>query len=177
MENPLKGRVIWIFAEDNFDIDRIIGVANIRETNVEKLINVCMKEFEEDFTSKVKPGDWIVGGNNFGYGHPHKPPMLVLRHLGIKGVIAESFSPGFYRGQIADGVPLIQCKDILKKVKRFDEIEVDWYGNKIHNKSTDETFNFEPLPETDRKIIEVGGHIEYLKIRLGLESNQLKENV
>ncbi len=174
MENPIKGRVIWIFDEENYDVDRIVGVENIRETDVTKLVDVCMNEYESDFTEKVKPGDWIIGGDNFGYGHPHKPPMLVLRHLGVVGVIAESFSPGFYRGQIADGVPLIECKGILEKVNRYDEIVINWGESFILNKTTNTVMDYKPLPKTDKKIVELGGHIEYLKERFA--SEQLSES-
>lgn len=168
MEKELKGQVAWIFCEENFDVDRIIGVQNIRETNIENLVHVCMTEYDSDFVNRVKEGDWIIGGKNFGYGHPHKPPMLVLRHLGIRGVIAESFSPGFYRGQIADGVPLLKCDEILKNVKRGDTINVDWNHNIITNETQNTVFNFHALPPTDKKIIEDGGHINYLKERMGI---------
>jgi 3-isopropylmalate/(R)-2-methylmalate dehydratase small subunit len=172
MKNLIQGRIIWKFEEDNFDIDRIIGVQNIRETNMENLAQVCMTEYDKDFIQKVKPGDWIVGGKNFGYGHPHKPPMLILRHLGVVGVIAESFSPGFYRGQIADGVPLLKCEDIVNKVDRFDSILIHWNEFTIYNKNTQKTLHYEPLPVTDRKIIEMGGHVNYLKERAGIMNHQ-----
>lgn len=164
--NILKGRVIWVFDEQNFDIDRIIGIENIKETNVEKLIEVCMTEFENDFVEKVQQGDWIIGGKNFGYGHPHRPAMIVMRHLGVKGVIAESFSPGFYRGQIADGVPLIKCDEIVKKVSRFDQLSINWEDSLIINETTNETITYDPLPKGDKMIVDAGGHIPYLKQRL-----------
>ncbi|WP_342433355.1 3-isopropylmalate dehydratase [Neobacillus sp. FSL H8-0543] len=169
MEDILKGRVIWIFDEAHFDIDRVIGIENIKETNMDNLVKVCMKPYEEDFVEKIQKGDWIVGGRNFGYGHPHKPPMLVLRHLGIAGIIAESFSPGFYRGQVADGVPLINCEGILAKVKRFDQLTVNWKESTIVNESTNEKFYYNPLPKSDKNIIDLGGHIEYLKQRFASE--------
>jgi 3-isopropylmalate/(R)-2-methylmalate dehydratase small subunit len=169
VEDILKGRVIWIFDEAHFDIDRVIGIENIKETNMDNLVKVCMKPFEEDFLEKIQKGDWIVGGRNFGYGHPHKPPMLVLRHLGIAGIIAESFSPGFYRGQVADGVPLISCEGILEKVKRFDQLTVNWKESTIVNESTNEKFTYNPLPKSDKNIIDLGGHIEYLKKRFASE--------
>jgi hypothetical protein len=61
---------------------------------------------------KVQPGDLLVGNHNFGYGHPHYPPMIGMRHLGIAGVIAESFSPGYWRGEIAMGFPQVICPGI-----------------------------------------------------------------
>jgi 3-isopropylmalate/(R)-2-methylmalate dehydratase small subunit len=169
LESVLKGRVIWVFDEAHYDIDRVIGIENIKETNMDNLVRVCMKTYETDFVEKIQKGDWIVGGRNFGYGHPHKPPMLVLRHLGLAGIIAESFSPGFYRGQIADGVPLIKCEGILEKVKRYDQLSVNWDDSFIINESTEEKFTYTPLPESDKNIIELGGHISYLKLRFAKE--------
>ena len=88
----LRGRVAWIFGDD-FDVDLIMGVENIKYYDADHLRSVCMKAFEPDFVDKVQPGDVIVGGRNFGYGHPHYPPMVAMRNLGISAVIAESFSP------------------------------------------------------------------------------------
>jgi len=169
MDNQLKGRAIWVFDESHYDIDRVIGIENIKETNMDNLVKVCMASYEPDFTKKIQKGDWIIGGRNFGYGHPHKPPMLVLRHLGLAGIIAESFSPGFYRGQVADGVPLISCEGILSKVKRFDQLTVNWNENTIINESTQKEISYKPIPPSDKNIIELGGHIEYLKKRFAAE--------
>ena len=122
----LRGRVAWIFDEDDFDIDLIIGVRNIKITDVDELARLAMVDRAPDFAAGVQRGDLLVGGRNFGYGHPHYPAMRAMRHLGIAGVIAESFSPGFFRGEIAMGFPLVTCPGIVAAVARGDEVEVDW---------------------------------------------------
>jgi len=84
----LRGRVAWIFAEDDFDIDLIVGVRNIKITDVSELAALAMADYLPDFASTVQKGDVLIGGRNFGYGHPHYPAMRAMRHLGISCVIA-----------------------------------------------------------------------------------------
>ena len=111
----LKGRVAFIFEEIDFDVDQIVGVKNIKIQDVEELASVAMESFEPDFRSQIRAGDLLIGNTNFGYGHPHYPPMIAMRHIGIAGVIAESFSPGYWRGEIAMGFPQISCPGYLKR--------------------------------------------------------------
>lgn len=163
LEN-LRGRAAWIFSADDFDVDQIVGVKNIKVTDIDELARLAMAEQDPDFASHVRPGDLIVGGRNFGYGHPHYPPMRALRHLGIRGVIAESFAPGFWRGEISMGFPQVSCPGILGLVKRWDEIEVDWTAGEIRNHTSGRSIRFEPLSLSDRQMLEAGGLVEYLKM-------------
>jgi 3-isopropylmalate/(R)-2-methylmalate dehydratase small subunit len=159
----LRGRVAWIFDEENFDVDQIVGVKNIKITNVAELAAVAMTSYDPDFASQVRPGDLVVGAGNFGYGHPHYPPLRALRHLGIAGVVAESFAPGFWRGEISMGTPLVACPGVRGLVKRWDEIEVDWDAGEVRNLSTGSHLAFEPLSVADRLMLDTGGLLPYLK--------------
>ena len=89
--------------------------------------------------------------------------MRAMRHLGIAGVVAESFSPGFFRGEISMGFPLVTCPGILQLVRRWDEIEVDWDLGQVRNHATGKALPFEPLSNADRGMIEAGGLVPYLK--------------
>lgn len=84
----LHGRVAWIFPEKDFDVDDIVGVANIKLKDPVKLAEVAMSDFDPGFAAQVRPGDLLIGGENFGYGHPHYPPMIAMRQLGLSGVVA-----------------------------------------------------------------------------------------
>ena len=161
----LRGRVAWIFADDDFDVDQIVGVKNIKITDVDELAAVAMKAYDPDFAKAVKPGDLLVGGRNFGYGHPHYPPLRAMRHLGIRGLLAESFSPGFWRGEISMGFPLIPVPGILQAVQRWDELSVDWATSQVTNHRTGKSLSFEPLARADRQMLEFGGVLGYLKHR------------
>jgi 3-isopropylmalate/(R)-2-methylmalate dehydratase small subunit len=159
----LRGRVAFIFEEIDFDVDQIVGVKNIKITDVEELAKVAMESYDPDFHQHVKPGDILVGNSNFGYGHPHYPPMRAMRHLGISGVIAESFSPGYWRGEISMGFPQASCPGILKLVDRWDEIEVDWTANEVRNLTKNTSLPIEPLSVADREMLDAGGLVPYLK--------------
>lgn len=159
----LKGRVAFIFEERDFDVDQIIGVKNIKIQDVAELAALAMQSYDPDFQSKVRVGDLIIGADNFGYGHPHYPPMRAMRHLGIAGVIAESFSPGYWRGEISMGFPQVSCPGILGHVQRWDDIEVDWAAGLVRNLTQNKDIAFEPLSRGDRQMLEAGGLVPYLK--------------
>ncbi len=159
----LRGRVAYVFGEEDFDVDQIVGVKNIKIQDIDELAAAAMQSYDPEFRSKVRPGDLIVGAGNFGYGHPHYPPMKALRHLGIAGVIAESFSPGYWRGEISMGFPQVSCPGILKFVERWDDIEVDWANGVVRNHTKGRELAFEPLALADRHMLEAGGLVPYLK--------------
>ena len=159
----LKGRVAFVFEERDFDGDQIIGVKNIKIQDVAELAALAMQSYDPEFQSKVRPGDVVVGADNFGYGHPHYPPMRAMRHLGIAGVIAESFSPGYWRGEISMGFPQVSCPGILGFVERWDELEVDWTAGVVRNLTRTKEIAFEPLSRADRQMLEAGGLVPYLK--------------
>jgi len=161
----LRGRVAFMFTERDFDVDQIVGVKNIKLRDPAELAAVAMQAYDPDFARQVRPGDLLVGADNFGYGHPHYPPMIAMRHLGIRGVIAESFSPGYWRGEIAMGFPQVACPGILGFVERWDDIEVDWEGNRIVNYTRGSEIVIEPLSLADRQMLDAGGIVGYLHAR------------
>lgn len=165
--NPanLRGRVAWVFDEDDFDIDLIIGVKNIKITDVNELAQLAMSDRDPAFAASVQRGDLLVGGRNFGYGHPHYPAMRAMRHLGIAGVVAESYSPGFFRGEISMGFPLATCPGIVAAVQRGDEIAVDWAAAQVQVLRSGQTLPLLPLTTSERDTLAAGGLIPYLKAR------------
>ncbi len=163
--NNLRGRVAWIFADDDYDVDQIVGVKNIKITDIDELARLAMKDQDPDFAAQVRRGDLLVGGRNFGYGHPHYPPLRAMRHLGITGLVAESFSPGFWRGEISMGFPLVPAPGILSAVQRWDEIEVDWSAGTVINHTRGSSMPFAPLAAADRQMLEFEGLVGYLKAR------------
>jgi len=168
----LRGRVAFVFDEVNFDVDQIVGVKNIKITDVEELAKLAMQSYDPGFAASVRPGDLLVGAGNFGYGHPHYPPMKAMRHLGIAGVIAESFSPGYWRGEISMGFPQVSCPGILGFVHRWDEIEVDWAAGLVRNRTQGTAIAYEPLPQADAEMIEAGGLVPFLKRQSAAQSQR-----
>lgn len=165
----LQGRAAWVFSEDDYDIDLIIGIKNIKLTDIDELAALAMSSYDPDFPRSVARGDLLVGGHNFGYGHPHYPAMRAMRHLGVAGVIAESFSPGFFRGEISMGFPLLTCPGIRAATERWDALQVDWERGVVVNQRSGAALPFERWSSTERATIEAGGFIPYLQARLARE--------
>lgn len=159
----LRGRVAFVFAADDYDVDQIVGVKNIRIQDPNELKRIVMSSIDPDFVTAVKYGDILVGGRNFGYGHPHYPPMTAMRSLGISCVIAESFSPGYWWGEMAEGFPQITCPGILSLAQRWDEIEVAWEERVVRNLINGKSLVFEPLSTSELAILRSGGLVKYLQ--------------
>jgi 3-isopropylmalate/(R)-2-methylmalate dehydratase small subunit len=155
----IEGRVAWTFGDD-FDIDLVVGVSNIKSYDPDHLRSVCMKAYDDGFVDRVRQGDIIVGGRNFGYGHPHYPPMVALRNAGISAIVAESFSPGFWRGETFNGMPLITVPGVSTVVKTGDAVSLDWRTATLR---TDDAVlvGTPPNPRTVQ-VIEAGGSYELL---------------
>lgn len=162
----IRGRIAYVFASDDFDIDQIIGVKNIRIQDLDELCAVAMQDFDPGFAEAVKPGDVLVGGENFGFGHPHSPPMRAMRHMGIAAVIAESFAPTYYRGETAMGFPQIICPGIRSFVTRWQTVEVDWASAMLRNVDTGERRPIQMPSAAECAILAAGGHKSYLQNEL-----------
>jgi len=170
MIRNLRGRVAYVFAQENFDVDEIVGIQNLAaSSDPVKLLPLMMKEFDPEFTQKVRPGDIIVGGVNFGYGHPHYPAMETMRQLGISGVVAASFAPTFWNVEIAAGFPLVACPDILGNVDRWDEVEVNWRDKVLVNHTRSLSIAIGSMTQRDLGILSAGGVIPHLKRVMGVE--------
>jgi len=159
----MRGRVAFVFTEENFDVDQIIGVANIKMQDPDQLARIAMSSYMENFHQQVRAGDFLVGAANFGYGHPHYPPMQVMRRLGVQGVIAESFAPTYFNIETCAGFPQIGCPGILGAVNQWDDLEVDWDAAEIRNLTQGRAIAFTPPSRADREILMAGGIVPYLK--------------
>ena len=111
-----------------------------------------------------------MGAENFGYVHPHFAPMIGLRRLGIRAVIAESFATGYWREEIAEGFPQIACSGITGLVARWDEVEIDWEAAGIRNLGRRQALPMAPYSTAERGILQAGGLIPYLREKLGADS-------
>lgn len=149
-------RVAWCFGDD-FDVDQMIGVSNIKIQDESLLVDCVMKQFENNFLEKITSGDVLVGGGNFGYGHPHAVSMRAMRHVGIKTVIAESFFSSFWIGEISYGMPLIRCPGIAKHVERFDTVKIEFNSNKIIIVNKKIELPFEPYTNRELEVLKAGG--------------------
>ncbi len=158
-----KGRV-WKYGDDvNTDVI-FPGKYTYTLMPPAEMAKHALEDLDPQFAQKVKPGDVIVAGKNFGCGSSREQAAACLKYAGVQAVIARSFARIYFRNAINLGLPVLQCPEAVDKVETGDEIEIDFAGGKlITNRGT---FTFPPLPDSVIGILEAGGLIEYTKKRL-----------
>ena len=122
-----------------------------------------MEGLDPDFHSKVKPGDFILAGKNFGCGSSREHAPIALSHSGIKAVLAVSFARIFYRNSV-DGAFLLPIEidcNTYKSISDGDQIQINTDENKITNLTKHETYPMKPFSEIIRKIIAAGGLFKF----------------
>lgn len=162
MEKIFRGKNVWAF-QDNFNADLIVGSKYISENDREILGKVCLAEYDPDFSQKVTPGDLMIAGKNFGYGHPHYQGIASLQKNRISTVIAESFYPLWYRIAIFYAFPVIVCPKISQQASVGDEIEVNLETGQINNLTREIILQGEPVHPFLMEIMENGGMPGHLK--------------
>ena len=162
MESIIRGRV-YKFG-DNINSDIIIPGRYLIYIDREKLGQHAFEMLGEGFPDKLRSFDIFVAGRNFGCGSAREQAATAIQGLGIKAVVASSFARTFYRNAINDGLPIMECPALYEAVKEGDEIEIDLEAGTI--RLGDRTFTFPKMPESIRKILELGGLAEYLKTQL-----------
>ena len=139
---------------DNVDTDVIIPARYLNTSDPKELAAHCMEDIDRDFLSKVKPGDIIAAGRNFGCGSSREHAPLALKTAGISCVVAKSFARIFFRNAINIGLPIIECEGDFHD---GDALEVDLGAGTLRNRTTGESYVFPPFPAFLQKIIEAGG--------------------
>ncbi|MGD2142340.1 MAG: 3-isopropylmalate dehydratase small subunit [Candidatus Bathyarchaeota archaeon] len=155
----------WKYGND-VNTDYIIPGKYLELVNPEEMALHAMEGIDPDFTEKVKPGDKIVGGTNFGCGSSREHAPIALKYAGVSAVLAESFARIFYRNAINIGLPALECPGITEAVEDGDILEVDITGGLMRNTRTDTTLEFLPLPGFMIKVLEEGGLVKYLRKNL-----------
>jgi len=147
---------------DDINTDYIIASKRKRDTvDPEKLARFLMEDIRPAFGEKVRPGDFIAAGENFGCGSAMEIAPLVILGAGIRAVLAKSFARTFFRNGVNLGLPLLTCD--TDRIQDGDEIEVDLPVERIRNLSRNIEIPFEPLPELMKKILRAGGVIPFLE--------------
>lgn len=163
----------WIFG-DKMDVDwHIISFETLRrirppgtEVSDDELGKYCMTEVDPDFPKKVRSGDFIVAGRNFGYGHDHSDSCRCILGAGIPAVICESSNGNFVRNSIHYGLPVVEVRGITSIVKQGDTLEVDLVAGVVKNLTKEQQLRFRPYPEAVLRILEAGGLYPQLKAQL-----------
>jgi len=162
----LTGKV-WKFAQDDINTG-LIRKQMYNHLPPQEQGKHCMEALDPEFSSKAKPGDFIVAGTNFGCGSS-TPAHYSIVALGIPAVVAESFGSLFFSNCVGGALWPIVCPGILGLVETGDTLEIDTDTFVVRNVGTGKTLQGVALPEIYRGMIDAGGEKPYLKARLAAE--------
>jgi 3-isopropylmalate/(R)-2-methylmalate dehydratase small subunit len=147
---------------DNISTDHIIPgrYASLR-SNLPELAKHVLEDADVNFAKKVKPGDFIVGGSNFGLGSSREHAPLVIKLAGVKAILARSVARIFFRNAINLGLPVLICD--TDKIKDGDELEIDLTAGTVKDKTNGAVLTTGKIPDVMLKILNEGGLIDYIK--------------
>ena len=151
----------WKFGDD-IDTDVIIQGKYLVINDPEELAKHVFENIRPEFPKKVKEGDFVVAGENFGCGSSREHAPLALKACKIEAVVAKSYARIFFRNAVNIGLKVLECKE-TDKIDDGDELEIDYDKNLIVNKTKGETYPFNPIPDFLSEIIEKGGLVNYAK--------------
>jgi len=150
-----KGSVIKY--GDNVDTDVIIPARYLNTSDHAELASHCMEDIDTTFVSRVKQGDIMVAGQNFGCGSSREHAPIAIKASGISLVIAKSFARIFYRNSINIGLAIVECPEAAEAIAEGNTVEADLDNGIIRDLTTGREYTAEPFPEFIQKIIENGG--------------------
>jgi len=145
---------------NNVDTDVIIPARYLNTIDKKELASHCMEDIDPSFVNRVKHGDIMVAGQNFGCGSSREHAPIAIKESGISIVIAASFARIFYRNAINIGLGIVECPEAVNEISEGDVVEADMDNGIIFNKTTGKKYETAPFPEFIQKIIENGGLIQ-----------------
>ena len=147
---------------DNVDTDVIIPARHLNTADHKELASHCMEDIDKEFVNKVKPGDIMVGGENFGCGSSREHAPIAIKASGIDCVIAKTFARIFYRNAINIGLPILECPEASEKIEAGDEVSINFDTGVITNETKGETYQAMPFPDFIKDIMAKGGLMKSL---------------
>lgn len=155
---------IWCYG-DNINTDMLFpGKYTYTCSTAEEIKPHLLEDLDPSFAKNVKPGDVIFAGKNFGCGSSREQPVVGLKAVGIKAVVAESFARIFFRAAINQGLVLIECPEAVKSYHEGDTVELDIDNGTIS--VAGKTFSFPKLPKEIIAIRNAGGLLNYTRAKL-----------
>lgn len=147
---------------DNVDTDVIIPARYLNSFDAKELAGHAMVDIDPTFTQRLKPGDIMVAGKNFGCGSSREHAPLALKTAGVSCVIAQSFARIFYRNSLNIGFAILECPEAAKDIDEGDQVEVDFDAGVIKNLTKDKKYQAQPFPEFLQKMIQANGLVNYV---------------
>ncbi len=152
-----------VYKRDHINTDEIIPARYLNTDDEKELARHCLEDLDADFVRKVKAGDVIVAGEDFGCGSSREHAIWAIRGAKVGTIIAKSFARIFYRNAINNGFYLLESNEALAKIGNGDEVQVDFEKGLIKNVTTGIDITFNPLPDFAQEIIKAGGLLEHIK--------------
>jgi len=151
-----------VYNRNHINTDEIIPARYLNTDDQMELSSHCLEDLDKEFVNKVKEGDVIVAGEDFGCGSSREHAVWAIRGAKVQTVIAKSFARIFYRNAINNGFYIIESPDALEKINDGDEVEIDYKNGLIKNKTAGIDISFNPLPDFALEIINDGGLLEHI---------------
>lgn len=149
----------------NVDTDVIIPARYLNVPDHAALASHCMEDIDADFARRVRPGDIVVAGRNFGCGSSREHAPIAIKASGVACVVAESFARIFYRNALNIGLPILECPAAAEAVEAGHTVTVDFVAGEITDETTGQRFAVEPFPPFMRELVAAGGLANYLRNR------------
>jgi 3-isopropylmalate/(R)-2-methylmalate dehydratase small subunit len=147
---------------DDISTDHIIpGRLLSLRSNLPELAKHVLEDADATFAQRVKPGDFVVAGNNFGLGSSREHAPLVIKMSGVSAVLAKSFARIFFRNAINIGLPVLVCD--TTQIGDDDTLEVDLAAGRIRDLTNRLDLTFSPIPEVMLRILNEGGLVPYIR--------------
>ena len=156
--STISGKV-WCFG-DNIDTDLIIAARYLNTSDPKELAKHVMEDADPDFVKKVKEGDIIVAGENFGCGSSREHAPIALKAAGVSAVVAKSFARIFYRNAFNTGLPIFELSN-TEDIKEGESIAIAMENSEINHGS--KTYKFSPIPPFMQELLVAGGLMNYAK--------------
>lgn len=158
----IEGRVFKF--GDNVNSDIIIAGRYLIYIDPAELAQHAFEMLGEGFPARLRDYDILVAGRNFGCGSAREQASTAIKGLGIKAVVAASFARTFYRNAINDGLTIVECPELYAAVAEGDRIAIELASGRITHQGRE--YPFPQMPESVRRILELGGLASYLKANL-----------
>jgi len=160
----LKGKA-HVFGDD-VNTDEIIPARYLNTTDPKELAKHCMEDADPEFVRKVRPGDLMVAGENFGCGSSREHAPIAIQAAGVACVVAKSFARIFFRNAINTGLAIVACPEAAADARPGDELEVDLAAGRLRNLRSGRTFTFAPFTKEIQAIIAAGGLMPFVKAQM-----------
>jgi 3-isopropylmalate/(R)-2-methylmalate dehydratase small subunit len=156
----LRGRA-WTFGDD-ISTDQIApGRLFHLRTDLPELAKHVLEDENSEFARRLKPGDFVVGGRNFGLGSSREHAPRIIKLAGAGAVLAGSFARIFFRNAINVGLPALTCD--TSAIEQWDDLEVDLAAGEVRDLTRGFVLPFAPLPPVMLKILSDGGLVEHFR--------------